>query len=86
MTTTDHRLVFTETVSVPHAKALLRLSKDEFIKAMYDPTEKDQKDQTFSQVEQDIYIKSIKKYLRLVISKGGKIQQQYKYQKGMERY
>ena len=84
MTTCEHILTFTEKISIPHAKALLRLSKAEFIRAVYDPTEPDQLGKKYSQAEQDNYIKSIKKYLQLMISKGGVMKQTYKYQKGME--
>ena len=84
MTNNDYKLEFSERISIPHAKALLRLSKAEFIRAVYDPTETDQFGKKYSQAEQDNYIKCIKKYLKLMISKGGSMKQTYKYQKGME--
>ncbi len=84
MTTNDYKLEFTERISIPHAKALLRLSKAEFIRAVYDPTEPDKLGKKKTDAEMNIYIKNLKKYLRLSISKGGSITQTYKYQKGME--
>lgn len=84
MTTSAHKLEFTEKISIPHAKALLSISKDDFLKAIYNPVENDKAGKKFSKAEQDIYVNSIKKYLRLMISKGGSLKQKYKYPKGME--
>ena len=84
MMTSAHILDFNEKISIPHAKALLRISKDDFLKAIYDPAENDKGGKKYSKAEQDIYVNSIKKYLRLMISKGGSLKQKYKYPKGME--
>lgn len=84
MMTSGHILEFTEKISIPHAKALLRTTKAVILKDIYDPTEINKCGKKYSKAEQDIYIKSIKKYLRLLISKGGVVNQKYKYQKGME--
>ncbi len=85
MTTCEHILTFTEKVSVPHAKALLRLSKAEFIRAVYDSTEPDKFGKKKTDAEMTTYIKNLRQYLRLSISKNGCVSQTYKYQKGMEQ-
>ena len=85
MTNNEHKLTFNEKISIPHAKALLRLSKSEFIRSVYDSTEPDKFGKKKTDAEMNTYIKNLRQYLRLSISKNGCVSQTYKYQKGMEQ-
>ena len=57
MMTSGHILEFTEKISIPHAKALLRTTKAVILKDIYDPTEINKCGKKYSKAEQDIYIK-----------------------------
>ena len=71
---------FEERIDVDNAKYILNLP-DEYLKSeMYDPEEIENGGTWNSEV----YIKSLKKYLKYAIFKGGKVKQSYKYSNALK--
>ena len=77
----NNSMNFQEKLNVENAKYLLNLPNDYLKSEMYDPEEQNENGNKW---DVDIYLKSLKKFLKLVIFKEGNIKREYKFSNNLK--